>query len=431
MDKLVPKDHGEAVAVFRSQVIGPLVHRTLVRGELREALAALSAQAFRYPGSDVTRCFSVPTLLRWCRRFRTGGLPALVPKPRSDRGHAQALEAKTRDLVLAVRRDNAGASARLIVRTLEENGLLAKGLVSASTVRRLLKDAGLDRTTLRVSTGGTTRLRWEAEFAGSIWQGDVCHGPLIGAEGRWLRPMIHGLMDDKSRFVVALEARATEKEEDMLSLLVATMRRWGRPDTLYLDNGSTYIGAALATACARLGIALLHPRPYDPEARGKIERFWRTLREKCLAFIPTEITLPELQRRLDLFLKTHYQHEPHEGLLGDSPGIVWASRRTHATSEQELADALTLEKDRRVTKDGVISIDGRSFEVRQSFLAGHRVKVRSCLVAGLPVVAEVEHDGHRYQLKLLDRAANATTRRSPRTESPRGNTPFDPTGSDE
>lgn len=426
MDKLVPRNRGEEVAVFRSQVIGQLVHRSLVRGELRQALAELSQQRFRPPGSKVTRCFSVPTLQRWYYRFRTGKLAALVPKPRKDRGHAKALVETVRELVLAVRRENPSASAQLIVRSLEENKRLTKGLVSASTVRRLLKESGLDRTSLRANTG-STRLRWEAAFPGALWQGDVCHGPVIGGDGRWARPRIHALMDDKSRYVVALEARATECEDDMLSLLVATIRRWGRPDALYLDNGSTYIGAALATACARLGVSLLHPRPYDPEARGKIERFWRTLREKCLDYLPRDVTLGELQQRLDLFLAKHYQSEPHESLFGDTPGIVWEARRTHPTSEGALAAALTVEKTRHVSKDGVVSIDGRLFEVRQGFLAGHRVKVHSCLIPGLSPLAEVEHDGRRFPLKPLDRAANATVHRPPRAKPAPRTVAFDPT----
>ncbi len=100
-------------------------------------------------------------------------------------------------------------------------------------------------------------------------------------------------------------------------------------------------------------------------------------------------------------------------------------------SEAALADALLVEKIRRVTRDGVVTIDGRLFEVRQGFIAGHRVKVRSCLVEGLPPVAEVEHDGRRYQLKPLDRAANGSGRRPPNPRAKPPAVPFDPTEPDE
>lgn len=83
--------------------------------------------------------------------------------------------------------------------------------------------------------------------------------------------------------VVAIQACATERESEMLALMVKAIRGYGCPETLYLDNGPTYVGETLGTACARLGIALVHAKPYDPQARGKMERFWRTLREQCVS----------------------------------------------------------------------------------------------------------------------------------------------------
>ena len=124
MEQLVPKDHGEAIAVFRSQMIGPLVHRQLTRGELRAEIVALSKLRVTPPKSKVTRTFSVPTLERWYYRFRKSGLAGLVPRPRGDRGHAQVLSKETRELLLEVRRQNPSASAKLIVRTLESSGRL-------------------------------------------------------------------------------------------------------------------------------------------------------------------------------------------------------------------------------------------------------------------------------------------------------------------
>jgi transposase InsO family protein len=427
VEDLVPRDHGEEIAVFRSQVIGQLVHRTLTRGELKAALEELSKQFFRPPGAQTTRRFSVPTLERWYYRFRNDKLLGLRPRPRSDRGHAQVLDPSTREMILAVRREHPSASARLILRTLVRNGHVSDGAVSTSTIRRLLQDAGLDRTSLSRNAGVTVRLRWEAERPGALWHGDVCHGPIIGGDGRWVRPRIHALLDDKSRYVVAIDVQSTECEADMLALFVAAIRRWGRPDALYLDNGSTYSGLALATACARLGTSLLHARPYDPQARGKMERFWRTLREQCLDHLSRDVTLGELRQRLQLFLAQHYHLAPHEGLFGDTPGLVWEARQTHVTSESALADALTTEKTRRVSRDGVVSVDGELFEVRHSFLAGHRVTVRSCLVEGLPRIVEVVHDGKRYSLKPLDRVANGKTPRPPRTQPPPMTTRFDPT----
>ena len=426
MEKLVPRNQGEAVAVFRSQVIGALLHRPLSRGQLRAALRELSQQCFRPPGAQVTRRYSVPTLERWYYRWRKGGLSALVPQPRGDVGAAQVLEESVRQLLLDVRREHPSASVRLIIRTLVESGRLREGAVSESTVRRLLASAGLDRVSLRRSPGTTQRLRWEASHPGALWHGDVCHG-LALPDGRPLR--IHALLDDKSRYVVALEARCSERESesDMLSLFAATLRRFGRPDCLYLDNGPTYSGKALATACARLGTSLLHARPYDPEARGKMERFWRTLREGLLDHLDRGLTLEQVQRRLDTFLSRHYHCTPHASLFGDTPAQVWGSRQLHLVSEEQLRQALTVRERRLVSRDGVVQLEGRLFEVRQGFLAGRRLYVCHSLVEDLPAEAWVEHDGHRYPLQPLDRRLNGTVRREHRATSPQQErTPFEP-----
>ena len=118
MDPLKPIDHAEAMALFRSEVVGALVRRELAHGELRAALRALSATRFRPPDSTRTRTFSVPTLERWLYAYRRGGLAALRPQPRSDRGRARELTPEQRALLLDIRREHPSASVALILRTL-------------------------------------------------------------------------------------------------------------------------------------------------------------------------------------------------------------------------------------------------------------------------------------------------------------------------
>jgi transposase InsO family protein len=395
MEKLVPKDHGEEVAVFRSQVIGSVVHKVLSRGLLREALEALAVVKFRPPYSDKTQTYSVPTLERWYYAYRRGGLAALTPRPRSDRGHGRALDVSTIELVCDMRREHPSASAELILRCLAERGRLEKGVVGTSTLRRLFIEKGLDRVSLR-KPDARARQRWEASHPGALWQGDVCH---------WGPFRIHGLLDDKSRYLVALEVHLNEEEVVILAMLVAVIRLVGAPDGLYLDNGSTYIGDALKTACARLGIALMHPQPHDPQARGKMERFWRTLRQGLLDHLDASISLADLQERLDKF-RAHYNSSPHSSLFGDSPAIVWGSRRTKLVDDAQLQAAMTTQSRRLVSRDGVVNVDGQRYEVRQGFLAGHRVDVATCVVDGLRRVTTVTYDGKTYDLRPLDVAAN-------------------------
>lgn len=412
MEDLKAKDPAEEVAIFRREIIGSLTRRQFNRGELRAEIRRLSKERFRAPGASNTRTYSVPTLERWYYDLKKGGLEALRPSPRSDRGRGRDLTPALRDLLLDIRREHRAASVALIVRTLVNDGRLQSGAVSNSTVRRLYVEHGLDRVSPRDGASGHTRFRWQAERPGALWQGDVCYGPAIKIEGVSRPVRIHALIDDASRHVIAIEAHHTEREADMLAVMVAAVRKHGAPDALYLDNGSTYRGDLLRIACARLAITLLHPRPHDPQARGKIERFWRTLRQGCLDFVGALTSLHDLNVRLWAWVDQHYHKSPHASLIGKSPAEVYAAtpRRLDSIDEQKLRDALTARVRRRVRRDTTVTVAGHDWELDQGYLAGRLVTVAHCLVD--PNESPwVEHDGKKFPLHTVDPVANSRRKR--------------------
>jgi len=405
-----PHDHAEAVAIFRAMVIGPVVHRAFSHGELAAGLRELSQQRFRPPQADSTRTFSVPTLERWVYAYRQEGLAGLRPRPRTDQGFAQAIPDELRELLLDIRREHRNASVPLIRQTLIDEGRMNPDLVSEPTLRRLFAAHGLPRQAADPEGGDRGRLRWQTERPGALWHGDVCHLTQCDLGGQTIPVRIHGMLDDASRYGIALEAHSTEKEVDMLDLLVDALRVHGLPDGLYLDNGATYRGQILQTVCARLGIALLHAKPYDPQARGKMERFWRTLREGCLDYLGAVASLADLNERLAAWLARRYQCAPHGGLLGKSPAAVYATRTAGAIDEARLRAALTIHSRRRVSNDNVVSLDGVPWELDQGFLAGQIITVAHCFATpkGPPWV---EHEGKRLALHPLDPVKNARRKR--------------------
>jgi putative transposase len=426
---LLPTDHSEAVAIFRVTVLGPLLLHPLTHGQLSSELRTLSEQRFRPPLADSTRTYSVPTLERWLYAYRTSGLAGLRPQPRSDRGFAKALSEELRELLLDIRREHPNASVSLILDTLSAEGYLERSKVSEPTVRRFYAAAHLPRHAERGEGGTRTRLRWQACRPGAIWHGDVCHVTKCKLRGKPTPIRIHGMLDDASRYGIALEAHTTEKEVDMLEMLVDALRREGKPDALYLDNGATYRGEVLKTACARLGITLLHAKPYDPEARGKMERFWRTLRDGLLNYLGDVDSLAEINRQLQAFLDKRYHVRPHGSLLGKSPAKVYATRGEGegAIDEAALRVALTERTQRHVSSDNVLSFDGRAYELDQGFLAGKNVTVAQCFVTP-DEPPWVEHEGKRLVLRVLDPVKNARRTRPPRVAEakPTRRTGFDP-----
>lgn len=423
-ETIKPKDQVEAVAVFRAQVIGPLLCRQYDdHGELAEALRELASHAVTPPGQNVSRNFSVATLQRWYYRFKKRGLEGLKPQSRAV-GFAQNLDEPTRELLLQIRRERPRVSAALVLRTLIREGRLAKDVISPATLCRLYAKHGLDRCTVRADD--KPRRRWETAAPNLLWHTDVCHGPSLRVEGRSVPLRIHALLDDHSRYVVALQACSTERETEMLALVVKAFRLQGTPDAIYTDNGPTYVGDALATFCSRLGVGLIHAKPHDPQARGKMERFWRTLREQCLDHLGELGSLHDVQVRLLAWLDQHYHVTPHSSLLGKTPASVFESGRRAPVSDVMLREALLVHAKRRLRHDATLSIAGSEFETTASFLAGRNVVVARSLFdsAELPWI---EHEGQRH---ILTHIAPRTNAQQPRPRTRRGidALPFDPTG---
>lgn len=432
MKDMKPKNHAEEVALFRSQIVGALTRMQLDRGALAGELRRLAAERYRAPASEHTHKYSVTTLERWYYAYKHRGLAGLVPLPRKDQGTTKAINDATKDLIVDIRREHPSASVSLILRTLTADGRINQGQVSESALRRLLVRHGLDRVPSRDGKGARTRLRWSAERPGALWHGDVCHLSPILVDGKPRPVRIHALLDDCSRYIVALEAHFQEREEDMLRVFVNALRRHGAPDGLYLDNGSTYRGDILLVACGRLGVTLKHARPYDPEARGKMERFWRTLREGCLDFLGEVASLHDVNARLLAFLDVHYHKTPHSSLFGKSPATVFSAhpRAPDDLDEQKLRDALTVRERRRVRKDTTISVGGKDFELSEGWLAGRMVQIGRSLINDVDL-PWVEYDGKTYPVHAVDEKGNADgkrRRRRPRENRPARSVRFDPAG---
>jgi len=411
MTELTPKDHAEAIALFRSEIVGALTRRELDRGELAQAIAELSKQRFRPPGAKSSKSYSVATLERWYYAYKAGKLEALRPSKRSDRGRCRDLTAEQRKLLAAIREEYPSASVPVILRTLVAQGRLDKGAISASSVRRFYQEQGLDRVSLRQGQQGgrnKIRLRWEAERPGALWHADVCHGAAILVAGKSQPVRIHGILDDASRYILAIAAQHTEREIDMLGLMVSAVRKHGPPDALYLDNGSTYRGQTLSLACARMGTALIHAKPYDAPARGKMERFWRSLREGCLDFTGSVTSLHELNVRIWAWVDEHYHRSPHGGLIGKTPADVYneTPRPVDAFDEAQLRKALTIHARRRVRRDSTLPMDGSDWETDLHFLAGRLVTVSRCLVDP-EEPPFIEHEGRIHKLYPVNPKANA------------------------
>jgi putative transposase len=357
----------DPVALFRLSVLGPIVSREqLMRGELQQLIRELCLREYAIPGSQ-RRLLGEKTIQAWYYAWRRDGIAGLTPKVRADLGQSKISPA-IQEAVLAAKRENPRRSINQISRLLVAAGVVAEQSLSRSSVHRLLQQNGLSQLTGSASLAEEKR-SFGAEFAGTIWYGDVMHGPRVAVKGQLRKTYLVSLIDDASRLVAHSAFCLGETALDIEGVLKQALLRRGVPIKIIVDNGAAYRATTLQGLCARLGIHLIFCRPYAPEGKGKLERWHRTLRDQFLSELDERRIndLDDLNARLWSWLEQVYHHTAHAGLGGLTPLARYQrdlSRIRSLGAKAAQLDALFLHRVTRfVRKDGTVSYGGQRFEV--------------------------------------------------------------------
>jgi hypothetical protein len=194
------------------------------------------------------------------------------------------------------------------------------------------------------------------------------------------------------------------------------LRRRGIPKRLYVDNGSAFRSKQLELVCAKLGIVLIHAKPYSPQGKGKMERWFRTVRMQFLPLLDnaTLASLETMNRALGVWIEGEYHEASHAGLHGASPSDKWAcSCEGVRSAPTDLGDHFLAEQLRRVGKDRTVTLDGVAFEVDAS-LVGERVRLRyDASRAPASRTLQVIHDGRLIErARKVDVLANCHVKRN-------------------
>ena len=365
-------------ALFRLSVLGQLISREqLAHGELQQLIRDAAQREYAIPGTQ-RRHVGEKTIQAWYYAWRREGLDALVPKPRTDRGSSKITPA-LQEAILAAKRANPRRSVRQIMRLLEAAGTVASKSLSRSAAHRLLQQHGLSQLAASAHQPEEKR-SFAAEFAGSIWYGDVMHGPRVAHKGQLRKTYLVSLIDDASRLIAHSAFCLGETALDIEGVLKQALLRRGVPIKLVVDNGAAYRAHTLQGICARLGIHLIFCRPYAPEGKGKLERWHRTLRDQFLGELDQRhiAGLDDLNARLWAWAEQVYHQTAHAGLGGMTPLARYqrdlARIRSLGAKAAQL-DALFHHRiSRFVRKDGTVSYLGQRFEVPYE-LSGKTVKL--------------------------------------------------------
>lgn len=357
--------HRQAVGLFRYSLIRPLADPELSARE-RGALVRATASV-EHVGPDGTRVeVSATSLRRWLRAWRAGGFAGLVPALRAQptRTPAEILEQAE-----VLKAEAPGRTAAGVARALAEAHL---GKVSARTLQRHFARVGLNRS----PDGSPPRVfgRFEAASFGDLWTGDGLHGPVVAGH----KTVLCAFIDDWSRAVPGWRwGNGGENTVGLEAALRRGLESRGIPRKCFVDNGSAFISAPFNRTLAVLGIAITHSKPGQPASRGKIERFFRTVRSQFLVELDARggaASLVELNELFGAWLEGVYHRACHSE-TGESPlERLMRAEALRRPTPAELHEAFLWSATRTADKTAAVSLFGNHYEI-DSALASAKVEL--------------------------------------------------------
>ena len=373
------QERNTEIALFRYGLMAPLLFDPPAAGQLDAALRELAAKRYHIPYSK-RRQVSVSTLRRYLALYQQGGFEALRPQPRADKGSLKAFPAEVLEAAIALREAQPARTTPMLVELLKRDPTLdLTEPVNAHTLTTHLRRRGKSRRQLGLAT--RRYRRFEREHSNSLWQGDAMVGPWLPdpvVAGRKRRAHLFCFLDDHSRLVPHAEFFWDESLPRLERVLKVAILRRGLPKAIYVDNGQVYSANQLAAACATLGIQRVQTAPYSPESKGKQERFFRTVRLQFLPEVEASAltTLAELNDSFWAWLACIY-HQKEHGETEQTPLDRFRAGldAPRQVDPQLLARAFLWREQRKVRKDGTLSLQGNRYQV-EPHLAGRTLELR-------------------------------------------------------
>jgi len=343
------------------------VAATLSRQDISEAERSRLRRSFMEEYGITDR-----TIRRWLTAWHREGATGMANKRRE--GKVSILPEEVVKAAIVLRQEEPQRSIRNIINILEEERIVERGILKRSTLQRALHKEGYAACDMRLKKqGGFATRRFQKEHRNALWQADVKYGPKIDKKPTYLLAII----DDATRLIVHGRFYHDQKTPILEDGLRQAICKYAKPLFLYTDNGPQFISDWLKKTCNRLGIKLLHAKPYACESKGKVENYNKRveefLREVKLDKVQDLVTLNE---KFHIWQEEAYQNRVHS-TLGVSPRQAWQNDRQKlqfATAD-ELREAFLREECRYVDKTGCLSLLGEKYDSGYDFI-NRRVTVR-------------------------------------------------------
>lgn len=354
------EDQKRDVALFRYSIISELVNaKDLNWGEQERLIREKCSRKWSIPFSEKTS-IGRSCILNWVKAYKdsNGDIRSLYPRNRSDKGKSRAMDEDTCLGLISLRKKMPKATVPLLIEQMEEQNLVTPGIeLKQTTVYRFLHQNGI----MTQIPKPQDRRKFEADCPNDLWQSDVMHGPRVLVEEKLRKTYLIAIIDDHSRLIPHAEFYLSEALALYIDALEQAFSKRGLPRKLYVDNGPAFRSKHLEYITASLNVALIHARPYKPQGKGKIERWFKTVRTEFLPRFKGH-RLFELNEALDLWISDIYHQRKHSA-TGQSPfGRFTANMECLRHAPENLRDYFRKVARRKVAKDRSITFQGKLYE---------------------------------------------------------------------
>jgi transposase InsO family protein len=396
------KEKAQNLALFRHGIISHVLHEG---EESQNQFFKRMAEKEHFIQGVGLKKFSVSTFKSWLSSYREDGYKGIKPRIRVDKGSSRKIDGDFTELIAKLLQEMPITTYTLLYRQLIEKGYMRPGDFTLQTLIKFLKDNNISLCKREV----IPRKKFETEHVNNLWVCDFMHSIKLSDGKKKKFTYLCAIIDDHTRVITA----STWSFEQNLSVLEQTFKdailSYGKPQKFYCDNARVFTSEAVHLPCAKLGIALIHSKPYDPSSRGKIERFFRTVQS---AFIPTvknlNLSISELNSTFQEWIRTQYHRNIHQGI--SEPPIDRLLKELNSVKieriPKETLDLTFYRTIKRFVKlDCTVSVDGKLYEAPPKYI-GLQVELRYPSSSPQEIYI-FEQDKPAHKLKTLNLQQNA------------------------
>ena len=396
-----------AVAQFRFALIAPVIQDLFPDPSKTAYYKRVTEKPLTLPDGTLKK-YDYKSVEKWVSLYRLGGIDALMPRVRSDKGASRALPDTAIEEIFRLKENFPRLNATQIHLKLVANSFIP-ATVAVDAVQRFVKNNDLKSAR---NPNVRDRKAFEEDMFGKMWQADTCYLPHITEDGRCRRVYCVMIIDDHSRLLVGGELFYNDNAANFQKVLKDAVATYGIPDKLYVDNGSPYSNEQLSLICGAIGTVLLHTRVRDGASKAKVERHFRTLKERWLYTLDIDSlsSLSQFNGLLKDYMRS-YNTTFHTG-IDSTPFKRYQHTRSHSRtplSKDWLDECFLNRISRKVNKDSTVSINKVSFDVPMQFIS---MKVDIRYQPNNLDSAFILYDGKHYDLLQTDKNANCHTKRN-------------------